>query len=81
MQQFATAADLKKLLATACKEVGGQKTWADSNKVSPQYVHDVINGRRLPGKSIAKALGFSVQRVFVAEQKGKAKRNGTPSNS
>lgn len=39
--------------------LGSQKAVADSLGVSQQYVCDVLNGRREPGKKMLTALGFS----------------------
>lgn len=35
-----------------------QKAWAEKHGISPQYVNDVLNGRRLPGDKITQALGL-----------------------
>ncbi len=32
--------------------------WAKTNNISQPYVNQVLNGRRLPGKKITKALGL-----------------------
>ena len=45
-------------LYAACKAAGSQKAWADTNGLSPQYVCDVLQGRREPGDSILSALGL-----------------------
>ena len=37
---------------------GTQKDLADSLRVSPQYLHDVLQGRRLPGKKILGPMGL-----------------------
>jgi len=37
---------------------GGQSAWAEKHGISPQYVCDVLGGRRLPGNKITKALGL-----------------------
>ena len=36
----------------------GQSGWAKQNKISVGYVNDVINGRRLPGDKITRAMGL-----------------------
>lgn len=43
-------------LLNEIEKAGSQKNWAEKHRVSPQYVHDLINGRRLPGKKILDAL-------------------------
>ena len=45
-------------LAEACSQAGGQKQWATTASVSPQYVSDVLKNRREPGESICRALGY-----------------------
>ncbi len=37
---------------------GQQEKWALTNGVEPSVLSDVLNGRRDPGKSILKALGY-----------------------
>lgn len=36
----------------------GQKKTAEQVGISPQYLHDIINGRRLLSKSVAANLGY-----------------------
>lgn len=52
-------------LATECKEAGGQKAWAERSGVSPQYVCDVLQGRREPGDSICAALGLRREVLYL----------------
>ena len=35
-----------------------QGAWAETHKIAASYLSDVLNGRRDPGKSILKALGY-----------------------
>lgn len=37
---------------------GNQKEWAKRHAISPQYVCDVLAGRRLPGDKITRAMGL-----------------------
>lgn len=37
---------------------GGQSAWAAKHDISPQYVCDVLQSRRLPGDKITKAMGL-----------------------
>lgn len=46
------------LLALAVRKAGSQKEFAKRNGMSIAYVNDVINRRRMPGKSILSALGL-----------------------
>lgn len=46
------------MLERACKDAGGQAVLADLFNVSPQYVSDVLQGHRNPGKAILDGLGL-----------------------
>ena len=37
---------------------GNQSEWAAKHEISAAYVSDVLNGRRLPGDKITRALGL-----------------------
>ncbi|MFY9293454.1 MAG: transcriptional regulator [Methylorubrum rhodinum] len=50
--------DVVSRLRAACKEAGGQARWAAAAGVTPQYVSDVILGRRAPGESVLWPLGL-----------------------
>lgn len=43
------------------------KDMAKVLKISPQYLHDFLKGRREPGPSICRALGVVKQVRYVAE--------------
>lgn len=51
-------ADVQARLQKSVNAAGGQKSWATKHSISPQYVCDVLQGRRLPGNKITKALGL-----------------------
>ncbi|WP_024351049.1 hypothetical protein [Aurantimonas coralicida] len=53
-----TAAGVRNLLRQACADAGSQQSWAREHGVSPQYVGDVILGRRDPGDRILDGLGL-----------------------
>lgn len=55
--------DVRRIILSACANRGGQKFFAESAGVSPQYVSDVLNGKREPGKSILDTLG--IERVIT----------------
>lgn len=50
--------DLATELRAACEAAGSQRAWALAHGVSPQYVSDVLAGRRDGGESILAALGL-----------------------
>lgn len=54
---------VRHLLRERCEKCS-QKEFAEQHGVSPQYVHDVLAGRRMPGKSIINALGLSKRVVY-----------------
>lgn len=45
-------------------ELVGQKETAQEYGISPQYLNDVIRGRRTVGEKLARSLGFEVVRLF-----------------
>lgn len=46
------------VLADACVVAGSQQAWAHENGISPQFVCDVLQGRRAPTERLARALGY-----------------------
>lgn len=46
------------VLADACVVAGSQAAWAAENGISPQFVCDVLQGRRAPTERLARALGY-----------------------
>ncbi len=64
-RNVATAADLIAILSSACDGAGGQQAWAREHGFSPQYVCDVLKGRRDVSESMANALGFLKETRFV----------------
>ena len=60
-----TAHKMRDKLKAAVKAAGGQKTWADANGVSPQYVCDCLKGRRDIGEGIAVPLGYKPVTMYV----------------
>ena len=57
--------DLREVLAAKSAEMGSQKALAAQLEISPQYLGDVLSGKREPGESILKALGL--QKVVLYE--------------
>lgn len=51
-------ADVYGMLRNAVREAGCQSAFASRIDVSPQYLCDVLNGRRDPGPAILSALGL-----------------------
>lgn len=56
-----TTEELRELLRKACKKAGSQRKWALENKLSPQYINDVLQGNRDPSDKIGKVF----ERKFV----------------
>ena len=46
------------VLADACACAGSQQAWARENGISPQFVCDVLQGRRAPTDRLARVLGY-----------------------
>lgn len=61
-----TESEVVALLHDECDAAGGQKAWADLNGVTPQYVCDVLQGRRKPGDAICRALGLRRVELYEA---------------
>jgi DNA-binding transcriptional regulator YdaS (Cro superfamily) len=61
----ATQADLIAILRSACERAGGQRAWAEAHGLSPQYVCDVLKGRRDVSERMANELGFLREVRFV----------------
>lgn len=49
-------------LRRACTAAGSQRRWAQAHGLSPQYVTEVLRGRREPGPALCDAL--SLQRII-----------------
>lgn len=63
--KWLTRAALLEVIATEIKVVGEQQIAARAWGISPQYLCDVLNGRREPGAKLLKALGY--RRVTIYE--------------
>lgn len=50
--------DVQRKLRRACSYAGSQKRVAEIAGVSPQYISDVLNGKREPGQAILTYLGL-----------------------
>lgn len=53
-----TADDVRKLLRHKAKEAGSQIAFALAVDISPQFLSDVINGRREPSGRLLEVLGL-----------------------
>ena len=60
------AGHLLYLLAAACAAAGSQREWAKANGISPQYLTDILKGRRQPNDRIARCIGW--RRVVAFEK-------------
>lgn len=60
-----TDKELRAALRTSIAASGGQAKWAAEANVSQSYVSDVLSGRRDPGETICRALGYERQQVYV----------------
>jgi hypothetical protein len=52
--------DVRNLLERQCNIAGSQKNWARANSLSPQFICDVLKGRRDPSPRILDALGLEL---------------------
>lgn len=58
MSAPATQPEVIAILRSRCAAAGGQQAWARRFGFSPQYVCDVLKGRRDVSEAVANALGF-----------------------
>lgn len=68
-----TLAEVFGAIRKACRAAGSQSAWAASIGISPQYLSDVINCRREPGKAILSALGLRRVVAYVGMGKSEVK--------
>lgn len=64
--KWATREALIERMAADAKRAGSQLVLAQRLGISPQYLCDVLAGRREPGGKLLKALGY--RRVVVYEE-------------
>jgi hypothetical protein len=55
---------VEQLLRMQIARVGSQYQFATLHHLSPQYVHDVLNGRRNPGPKMLAALNLEARILF-----------------
>ena len=55
------------LLKKQLQELGSQKALAKKLGISPQYLNDILNCRREPGKKILSQLGLKKTTLYVKE--------------
>jgi hypothetical protein len=67
MKKQLTLDDVIALLKKRCEEAGSQRAFAANNEISPQYITDVLRGKREPGAMILEALGLE-KVVFYREK-------------
>ena len=68
--------DIERMLYDACaRHPKGQAGWAREHGVSPQFVNDVLSGRRAVTNAIANVFGFERATIFVRSD---ASRSPTP---
>jgi hypothetical protein len=66
MTEPATSAEVIAVLRSECARCGGQGIWAREHKFSPQYVSEVLSGRKDVSEAMANALGYFRQVRFLA---------------
>jgi len=62
-----THQQLLRRLQAACDEAGSQTAFAEALRVRPQFISNVLAGRRQPSAKLLEALGYRrVERVAVS---------------
>lgn len=57
--------DVRALIKSSIKTAGTAAAWAKTINLSPQYVGDVLHGRRDPGDTILTALGLQRSVTYI----------------
>jgi hypothetical protein len=70
MRRWLTPDALREAIAVRVRLAGEQRILANACGVSPQYLCDVLSGRREPGAKLLKGLGY--RRVVIYEQEPQA---------
>jgi len=65
-----TEAEALERLHQSVKKAGGQKAWAQKHGVSPQFVCDVLHGRRGLTETICQAIGLIRETVYRENIRG-----------
>ena len=58
-------ADIYGAIRRACRDAGSQQAWAMSIGISPQYLNDILMGRKEPTDRVLAPLGLKRVTVFV----------------
>ena len=66
LENIMTDAEVRSLIRAKVKELGSQIAFARLANVSPQYLTDVLKGRRSAGARVLKALGYELVREHRA---------------
>lgn len=72
-----TKQDVIGILQTAIGEGNSAAAFAHRHDASPQYISDVLNGRRDPGPKLLEILGL--ERITVYRKKARRKKEGEKS--
>lgn len=67
-----TEDDVRALLLRETERAGSQRAWAARHGVSAPYVHDVIRGKRAPGRKMLAILGL--RRIATYEYEPQRRR-------
>ncbi len=68
MKKRLTLQDVIALLRKQADEAGSQKLLAAKLEVTPQYITDILRGRREPGEAILRPLGL--RKIVSYESEG-----------
>jgi hypothetical protein len=60
------ANDIRQILRHRCEQAGSQQNWCILHDIKPTYVSAVLGGRLLPGRKLAKVLGYDKNVHYIA---------------
>ena len=66
MSRLRDAAFVREVLRAACEREGSQRAWAIKHGISPQFLSEVLNGRKEPSPAVLEPLGMRREVYYVA---------------
>jgi len=66
MGRLRDAEFVRAILRSACEREGSQRAWAKKHRVSPQFLSEVLSGRKEPSPAVLEPLGMQREVYYVA---------------
>ena len=65
---FLSLDDVREELRLLADSMSTHKAFADKVGISPQYLHDILSGKRSPGKAVLKFLKLQSVTLYVSKR-------------